>query len=40
MPDYKRKYKFRSGIQKREGTMLWLFLIIGLALGAAIVYFF
>ncbi|WP_276358839.1 hypothetical protein [Daejeonella sp. H1SJ63] len=40
MTDYKRDYHFKSGIQRKESRRFWLFILIGLAIGAAILYFF
>lgn len=40
MADYKRKYRFRSGNQSKENRLFWIFILIGLVIGAAIIYFF
>jgi len=40
MMDYKRKYQFKSGNQSNENRFFWLFLMIGILIGAAIIYFF
>ncbi|MFA6944717.1 MAG: hypothetical protein WC220_02340 [Pedobacter sp.] len=40
MSEYKRKYHFRSGNQSKESRLFWIFLFIGLAIGAAIIYYF
>lgn len=38
--DYKRNYRFKSGTRSQESKQFWLMAIIGLAVGAAILYFF
>ena len=40
MVDYKRKYRFRSGNQGNENKRFWILVLLALALGAAIIYFF
>jgi hypothetical protein len=37
---YVRKYRYRGGGQGDEQKYFWLFILLGLAIGAAIVYFF
>lgn len=33
-----RKYNFKSGTSSDESTNLWIFILIGLAIAAAIVF--
>jgi len=40
MTDYKRKYRFKHANTGNEKKQFWIFVLIGLALGAAILYFF
>lgn len=40
MANYKREYHFRGGHQASENKRFWLLLLIALAIGAAIMYFF
>ena len=40
MTDYKRKYRFKSGTQSSETKQFWIFILIGLLIGATIIYFF
>jgi hypothetical protein len=40
MTDYKRKYRFKYANTSKEQRQFWIFVVIGLALGAAILYFF
>jgi hypothetical protein len=37
---YIRKYRYRGGGQGDEHKRFWLLVLIGLAIGAGIVYFF
>lgn len=38
--DYKRDYRFKSGNSSRESRQFWIMMLIALAIGAAILYFF
>jgi hypothetical protein len=40
MSDFKRKYLFKHINPSSEQKNFWIFILIGLALGAAIIYFF
>jgi hypothetical protein len=40
MTDYKRKYLFKYINPSNEKKNFWIFILVGLALGAAIIYFF
>ncbi len=37
---YTRKYRYRGGGQGAEQKRFWLLILIGLLLGAGIIYFF
>ncbi len=40
MTNYKRQYRYKSGVQGTESRRFWLLILIALAIGAAIIYFF
>lgn len=40
MQSYKRKYRFKGVNPDNENKRFWILIIIALAIGAAIVYFF
>lgn len=40
MQSYKRKYRFKGVNPGNENKRFWILIIIALAIGAAIIYFF